>query len=47
TRSLLDVLNGEVTYINAISDTIAATADERIAAFNLLYTIGELKADMF
>jgi len=47
TRSLLDVLNGEVTYINALSDAIAARADERIAALNLLYTIGELKEDMF
>ena len=47
TRSLLDVLNGEVTYINAVSDAIAAKADERTAAFNLLYTIGELQPDMF
>ncbi len=47
TRSLLDVLNGEVTHINAVSDAIAAKADERTAAFNLLYTIGELKSDMF
>ena len=47
TRSLLDVLNGEVTYINSLSDAIAARADERIAVYNLLYTIGELEADMF
>lgn len=47
TRSLLDVLNGEVTYINAVSDAIAARADERTAAYNLFFTMGELRADMF
>ena len=41
-RSLLDVLNGETTHIMAISDHIAAQADKIVAAFNLLYALGEL-----
>ena len=42
TRSLLDVLNGETTHIQALSDLISAQADQVIAAFNLLYALGEL-----
>ena len=41
-RSLLDILNGEITYINAVSNAISSKIDTKIAAYNLLYTTGEL-----
>ncbi len=45
TRSLLDVLNGETTHIQALSDLISAQADHIIATFNLLYALGELSTN--
>jgi len=47
TRSLLDVLNGEVNYINAQGNAIAAKEDTKIAAFNLLFTMGRIHLDLF
>ena len=42
TRSLLDVLNGEVNYINAQGNAIAAREDTKIAAYNLLFSMGRI-----
>ncbi len=46
TRSLLDVLTGEVNYINAQGTAIAAGEDLKIAAFNLLFSMGRMKLDL-
>lgn len=45
TRSLLDVLNGEVEYINAVSQAVAAEIDTIMAAYNLFYAMGDLTMD--
>ena len=42
TRSLLDVLTGEVNYINAQGTAIAAGEDLKIAAYNLLFSMGRM-----
>jgi adhesin transport system outer membrane protein len=42
TRSLLDVLNGEINHINASAAAIAANQDTKIAAFNLFFAMGSL-----
>ncbi len=47
TRSLLDVLNGELNYINATSTAIAARQDTKIAAFNLLFSMGRIGLELF
>lgn len=47
TRSLLDVLNGEVNYINARGAAISAREDTKIAAFSLLFSMGMLDLDLF
>lgn len=47
TRSLLDVLNGEVNYINAQGTAIAAREDMKIAAYNLLFSMGQINLDLF
>ncbi|MBF0153078.1 MAG: TolC family protein [Magnetococcales bacterium] len=44
-RSLIDVLSGETTVINAQSDAAAADADVAIAALTILKTIGQLAMD--
>ncbi|RII83498.1 TolC family protein [Neopusillimonas maritima] len=41
-RSLLDILNGEVSLINAQSDASIARIDEVIAAYRLLRAVGRL-----
>lgn len=46
-RSLLDVLTAEVNYNNALSGAISAEVDQDLAAFNLLYAMGELELDLF
>jgi len=46
TRSLLDVLNGEVNYINASAAAIAADQDTKIAAFNLFFAMGNIGMDL-
>lgn len=46
TRSLLDVLNGEVNYINASAAAIAANQDTKIAAFNLFFAMGDMGLDL-
>lgn len=45
-RTLLDILNGEVTYINAVSTAISSRIETKIAAYNLLYVTGELNPGM-
>lgn len=47
TRSLLDVLNGEINYINATATSIAARQDTKIAAYNLIYTMGLINLELF
>lgn len=47
TRSLLDVLNAEVTYINAISAAVSADIDTMLAAYDLLASMGHLELDAF
>jgi len=47
TRSLLDVLNGEVNYINAQGTAIAAREDMKIAAYNLVFAMGQMDIDLF
>ena len=46
-RSLLDVLQAEVSYINAISSAVAAEVDTMIAAYDILYVMGELDLGLF
>ncbi|NWH03457.1 TolC family protein [Desulfobacter latus] len=46
-RPLLDVLSGEVNYINARGEAIAAQEDMKIAAFNLIYAMGAMNIDIF
>lgn len=46
TRSLLDVLSGETTYINALSEAIAAEADVLLASFQLLAAMGQLDPEL-
>jgi adhesin transport system outer membrane protein len=46
TRSLLDVLNGEINFINASAAAIAANQDTKIAAFNLFFAMGNLEMDL-
>lgn len=41
-RSLLDILNGEVSLLNAQSDATVARIDEVIAAYRLLRAVGRL-----
>jgi TolC family type I secretion outer membrane protein len=47
TRSLLDVLNGEVNFIYAQGNAISAREDIKIAAYNLLFVMGALHLDLF
>ncbi|MCG8619966.1 MAG: TolC family protein, partial [Desulfobacterales bacterium] len=47
TRSLLDVLNGEVNYINAQGTAIAAREDMKIAAYNLVFAMGQMDVELF
>ena len=47
TRSLLDVLNGEINYINSIATSIAATQDTKIAAYNLFFAMGNINLQLF
>lgn len=47
TRSLLDVLTGEVNYINAIGTSIATKQDTTIAAYNLLFAMGKIGLALF
>ncbi len=46
TRSLLDVLNGEVTHLNALSNAISADIDQELAMYNMLYAMGRLELDV-
>jgi adhesin transport system outer membrane protein len=47
TRSLLDVLTGEVSYINAVSLAVSAEIDTGIAVYNLLRSMGKLTMEVF
>ena len=46
TRSLLDVLNGEITYINSVSRSVSAKVDTLIATYQLFYAMGELRLEL-
>jgi adhesin transport system outer membrane protein len=46
TRSLLDVLNGEVGHLNALSEAVSAETDRAIALYNLFYAMGSLDLDL-
>jgi adhesin transport system outer membrane protein len=46
TRSLLDVLNGEVGHLNALSNAVSAETDRAIAFYNLFYAMGRLDLDL-
>lgn len=46
TRSLLDVLNGEVTHLNALSNAIYADVDQDLAVYGMLYAMGILELDV-
>lgn len=46
TRSLLDVLSGEIQYINATSDAVSARMDTLIATYNLIHAMGALDLDL-
>lgn len=46
TRSLLDVLNGEVGHLNALSEAVSAETDRAISLFNLFYAMGRLDFDL-
>ncbi|WP_290703117.1 TolC family protein [Amphritea sp.] len=46
-RSLLDILSGETSIINAQSDAVQAKVDESIAAFRLLRAVGGMSLDLF
>lgn len=45
-RSLLDILNGEITYINAVSSAISSKIDMKIAVYHLLYASGQLNLNV-
>ena len=45
-RTLIDVLSGETSLINAQSDAVSAEADVIIAAFTLIKAIGKLDYDV-
>lgn len=45
TRSLIDVLSGETAEINALSDAAAANSQVAIAAYTLLFILGELTVE--
>lgn len=46
-RSLLDVLVGEVNYINARSSAVTAETDTLLAAYQLLFAMGRLTHEVF
>ena len=46
TRSLLDVLNGEVGHLNALSNAVSAETDRAIALYSLFYAMGRLDLDL-
>lgn len=46
TRSLLDVLTGEVDQINAESQAVTSEIETLLASFNLYYAMGDLTADV-
>ncbi len=47
TRSLLDVLNGEINFINAVASSIATRQDTKIAAYNLFFAMGNINLELF
>ena len=47
TRSLLDVLNAEITYINSISQAVSTEVDTMVAAYNVLFAMGALDTSLF
>jgi adhesin transport system outer membrane protein len=47
TRSLLDVLDGEINFINATSMAVAAHVETFLAAYQLYYAMGNLTLELF
>ncbi|SMP47896.1 outer membrane protein, adhesin transport system [Desulfonatronum zhilinae] len=47
TRSLLDVLNGEVGHLNALSNAVSAETDRAVALYQLFFAMGRLDLDLF
>lgn len=45
-RSLLDILNGEITYINAVSSAISSKIDMKLSVYNLLFVTGQLNMNV-
>ena len=45
TRTLLDVLAGETSFISSISAAVAAESARDLAAYNLLFAMGVLSVD--
>ena len=45
TRSLIDVLAGETSFITSIDSAIQAEAGRELAAYNLLFAMGLLTLD--
>lgn len=46
-RSLLDVLNGETSYISALSSAVSAETDYALAAYQLIHAMGNLNLGLF
>ncbi len=47
TRTLLDVLSGELEYINAQSNAVASKVDTIAATYNLYYAMGKFNIELF
>jgi adhesin transport system outer membrane protein len=46
-RSLIDVLNAEVNFVNARSGAVSAEIDQKIAVYDLLFAMGRLSLETF
>ncbi len=46
-RPLIDILNVETSFINAISSSLAAETDTVLAFYDLLFSMGVLRIDVF
>jgi adhesin transport system outer membrane protein len=46
-RTLLDVLSGELDYINAQSSAVSSKVDTVIATYNLYYAMGRFNIELF
>jgi len=46
-RSLIDILTAETTFINALSSAEAAETSVALAAYDLIFAMGQLNAELF